>query len=123
MACKELGIAPDFVDVDLDGMSPVDYVLSLNLKRRHLGETGRAHVAVAVKELEAKDAKRRQRIHGNTAPGRKKTLPVNSPEVNNGDSRDKAGKKLNVSGSLVDAAEKVQKKGAKSLVKASELTW
>ena len=36
-----------------------------------------------------REAKERQKAHGKTAPGRKKTLPANLPEVN-GDARDQA---------------------------------
>jgi len=42
MACKDLGIEPDFDTVDSD---PLTFVISKNLHRRHLNETQRAVVA------------------------------------------------------------------------------
>jgi hypothetical protein len=67
----------------------------------------------------AAEAKDRQRRHGGTAPGKKKTLPANLPEVSRGDSRDKLGKLAGVCGRTMDHARKVVEKGTPELVEAA----
>jgi hypothetical protein len=59
-------------------------------------------------------------MHGDTAPGRSKTLVERFPQVINGKARDKAGKSIGVSGSMIDRASKVLKDGVPELVKAVE---
>lgn len=53
-ACQELGVTPDFDEWDGNG-SLVDYVLSLNLHRRHLTPSQRAACAVEAEERIAKE--------------------------------------------------------------------
>jgi hypothetical protein len=48
-ACREAGAEPKFKD--FDGSDPVSYVVSLNLKRRHLNETQRAMVAAKLANM------------------------------------------------------------------------
>jgi hypothetical protein len=50
-------------------------------------------VGARAKSLYQAEAKERQKSHGNTAPGRGKTLPVLSSGVN-GDARDLVGKRV-----------------------------
>ena len=45
-ACDKLGIKPEYVETDLDGLSPEAYVLALNLRRRHLTPSQIAAFAV-----------------------------------------------------------------------------
>jgi hypothetical protein len=55
-------------------------------------------VGAKARELYAKQAKDRQKQHGGTAPGKKKTLPATLPGLIAGDTRDRAGKAVGVSG-------------------------
>jgi len=87
-----------------DPKTPVDYVLSQNLHRRHLNEAQRAAVAVEVKKLERKAAKERQKT---STGGSDPQLKENLPEAGNGQARDIAAEKLGVSGRSVDHAENV----------------
>jgi len=52
IACLKVGIKPHFEDWK-NGGSPVDYVISENLKRRHLNETQRAIVAAKLANMPA----------------------------------------------------------------------
>lgn len=63
-ACKDLGIEPDAVEVDLGDMSPAEYVWSVNGIRRHLTPGQRAAVAVELLPELKKAAKERQREAG-----------------------------------------------------------
>lgn len=52
-ACLELGLSPEFVHYE--GDNPFSYVVSLNLKRRHLDESQRAMVAAKLANLQKGD--------------------------------------------------------------------
>lgn len=112
-ACQELGIEPDVMEID--PLSPVAYVLSLNLHRRHLNASQRAAVAAKTKPLFEAEAKKRQR----NSQGQGVKGPANLPDLN-GDARDKAGEALNVSGRSVQDGTTVIENGTASLLKAVE---
>ena len=106
-ACRLAGVEPRFEEWSGTG-SPIEWVLSLNLHRRHLDASQRAMVgARAMPQLEA-EAKERQRRGG------REKVPVNLPEA--GDSRDKAAALVNVSGRSIDAASAVQERASPELV-------
>jgi len=77
LACKQAGIQPRFTKLSPDHTDETvwEYVWSANLYRRHLTSDQRALLAVSYAEEIADEAKQRQKLHGGTAPGRKKTLP------------------------------------------------
>ena len=76
-----------------------------------------AMIAAKAKDLYEKEARERQKVRKGNQPG---ASPVTLPELNKGDSRDKAGKAVGVSGSLVDRGAKVLEKGTPELAKAVE---
>lgn len=53
-ACLEIGLEPVYREWDGDG-DPIDYVLSLNLHRRHLNETQRAVIAYKMANMRRGD--------------------------------------------------------------------
>jgi N6-adenosine-specific RNA methylase IME4 len=69
-ACVELGIKPICQEWKGNG-SLVAFVVSQNIKRRHLTPSQRAPIALDVIRLLEMEAAERQRQHGGTAPGRK----------------------------------------------------
>jgi ParB-like nuclease domain len=109
LACDHLGISPTFADYR--GTDPLQFVVSLNLKRRHLSTAQRAFIADQLKESLAEQAALRMRAGVAPDPMEK------SPQ---GATRDLAGTMVGVSGKAVDAAHVVKEKGAPELVEATQ---
>lgn len=103
-ACLEAERQPAFRTWDGDG-SPVAFVLSLNLHRRHLTASQRGVVALRVEKLEAAEAKKRQ--------GRRTDLGTcgqDCPEVEEPvRARDAAAKAVGVSPRTVQDAKQVER--------------
>ncbi len=67
-------------------------------------------VAARIRDFYDEEAKERQKSSGGDRKSLKgKSVPAILPEPKKGDSRDQAGKAVNVSGKLVDAAGKVRR--------------
>jgi len=119
-ACQELGIQPPPPRTLGNGQSPTAFVVSANLHRRHLSQSQKACVANNVEKYLAKEAKQRQRKHGGTAPGRKKTVPARLPEViSNGEAREQAAAIVGVSPRYVSDAKAVEKADPKLYAKVA----
>jgi transposase len=93
-ACSEAGVACS--TVDYDGQDPVGFVISLNLRRRHLTESQRAMVAANLATL----------AHGGSRQGANLRL---------GRSNSQAAKLLNVSERSVDSARAIRDRGIEEL--------
>ena len=128
-ACELAGIAPRFVEWDGVG-SPIAFVLSRNLHRRHLNESQRSIVAARAKSMfEEEAADRKASTHfaeGNSGPSsegrndekhRETTVGANLrpplARVNN-----EAASLLNVSGRSVAFASKVLEQGDERVIAA-----
>ena len=62
-ACMELGVKPRFKKwTQINGTSLVDFVIALNLKRRHLTASQKAMSAVDALPFFEKEAKKRQKL-------------------------------------------------------------
>lgn len=103
-ACVELGKAPKFRYWDQQG-SLVSFVVSLNLKRRHLNESQRAMVAAKIANMSHGGDRKSDEIKRSIDP------LISQPE---------AAKTLNVSVPSVKRAKVVQEHGTPELVKAVE---
>ena len=123
-ACQELGIEP--ATRVYEGGDPAEYVISLNLRRRHLTVGQRATAALALLDYEREQAKERQREHGGTAPGRASNTGGQSPTSVREATKAaaKAGEKLGVSRTSVERASRLAKERPDLLdkVKAGELS-
>ncbi|MEN6490274.1 MAG: hypothetical protein ABFD66_15580 [Smithella sp.] len=86
----------------------MDFVVSLNLVRRHLNESQRATIGARVKPKYEEEA------HQRMMAGKKPDPRANLPQ---GKSRDDAARAVNVSPRMIDKAEKVIEKGSPELVK------
>jgi ParB-like chromosome segregation protein Spo0J len=117
-ACESLGVELQCCELDPD-TDPIKWVLSYNLHRRHLTPSQKAMVAVKLKELLEPEAKERKRANGGdkkSAKAREKSeVEILPPPKDKTKSRDQAAAAVGVSGKLVDAAEKVTKKGTPEL--------
>jgi N6-adenosine-specific RNA methylase IME4 len=94
-ACEAAGVEPRFESYT--GDDPVSYVISLNLRRRHLDESQRAMVAAKLA-----------------------TLKLGDNQHSEGPSIEEASRLLNVGHASVERAKTVQRDGAAGLVHAVE---
>jgi len=108
-ACKRLGKTPICREWDGKGLL-VDFVLSMNLQRRHLTSGQRAAIAVGVLDYYARLAKQRQREHGHTAPGRSTTLRPSLAQVLSGKATEQAAKRFNTSHGYISDVKRLSRK-------------
>jgi hypothetical protein len=106
--CQELGITPEFKEWD-GGDSLVAFIISLNVKRRHLNESQRATVAAKATELFAEEARQRM------LAGKKADPAMNPEQGRPGRAAAKAAEMMNVGVDTVYKGRKVRKKGAPGL--------
>lgn len=100
-ACCDLGIVPEYREWDGDG-SLVAFVVSLNLKRRHLTGSQKATVGVEIKK----------QLQEETSQGMRSDLTSGnisrSYDPDDRTSRNLAGEIVGVSGRYIDEAERIQ---------------
>lgn len=97
-ACQIVGIEPEFRVWDGQSVSLISFVISLNLRRRHLTESQRGMVAARIADL--KQGAR---------------TDLNLPSIEGRFSQSEAARLLNVSVSSVERAAKVLKDGVMEL--------
>jgi len=113
LACRIAGVQPvTRADSPAD---PVQYVLSLNLHRRHLTPSQASMCAARASEIYERQAKERQKVRKGEQAG---ASVENLPQLETGPARDAAGKAFGVSGKSVDHAKRVIEKGIPELAKA-----
>lgn len=123
-ACMKLGIKPKMVDYNGENLTPLNFVISKNIKRRHLTASQKALLALEIKPLLAEEAKKRQlsslkQYKENTV---QEIIPEREEKKENGDTvvpllaqREKgrtieqAGKIIGVGKEYIRKAEKVKK--------------
>ncbi|MCA9259660.1 MAG: ParB N-terminal domain-containing protein [Planctomycetales bacterium] len=121
-ACEQLGIEPVYVDADLAGLTPEEYVYALNYARRHLTPSQLACKAVEEElpkfEAEAKERQGKRNDlaeHGGT---------ISTKSENDSKARDKAAAVVGVNPRYVSDAKRVKEKDPALFerVKAGEVT-
>jgi hypothetical protein len=120
LACLARGVTPRFREYAGECGSPLAFVVTRNLHRRHLNESQRALVAARLKPLFAEEARQRQQAglkQGDQFPVSANLQKREKPEGKIW-SADKAAERLQVSARSVAAADKVKKQGVPELVEA-----
>lgn len=118
-ACQELGIEPRTLEVDLNGMSPAEYVWSVNGARRHLTASQKAAVAVEMLPELEKAAKERQGTRTDLEHSGK-----NSGMLDSGEARKKAAALVGVNPHYVSDAARIKKESPRLFdeIKSGEKT-
>jgi transposase len=119
-ACDDLRIEADYIENDdlreTNG-DPWSYVYSM-MMHKEITDSQLSMFAAEWQKVLKPEAKKRQRKHGGTAPGRKRNTGGTIATSDNGKSRDKAAKKYGISGRTVSKGAKVIDKGCKQLREA-----
>jgi len=118
LACRDLGVEPETRDWSGNG-SLVEFVCSINLKRRHLTTSQRAMVAVVMLPFLEAEAKERQRVAGMEYGRGTEKLPVELREPIDKHDREasaKAATYAGVSASSVCHAKKVAQEAPEKMV-------
>lgn len=97
-ACIEARILPRFREWKMNGLSPISFVISENLHRRHLTQSQRAAISLDAEALFAEEAKDRQRKGKEKIPYPQET----------GQARDKAAEMFGVNERYVSDAKKIR---------------
>ena len=115
-ACKEIGIKPKIKNYE--GNDPLSFVISGNLKRRHLTKDQRAVIAQEVMPLLEEEARKRQGSRTDLTSGNF------FPEVEKGRPSEKAGKMFNVNERYIREVKKIKENRPEQLekIKSGELT-
>jgi hypothetical protein len=115
-ACEELGITPKTKEWDGQG-SLVDYVVSLNLNRRHLSASQKATCALAAEAKLAEEGKKRMSEGGKFSrqghpsdQGKEKIPDLNVTNVQGPQARDQAAALFGVNPRYVSDAKRVKEK-------------
>lgn len=106
-ACVDAGVKPVFEEVDLNGASPLEYVMSRNLQRRHLTTGQKAALALRLLPYFKESALLRRRY----LKGQESLPPELSPEAaKKGDSAKQVAAIVGLGHSTVEKAIQLQKR-------------
>lgn len=114
-ACLECGIEPLYREWDGRG-SPISFVVSLNLQRRHLTSSQRAAISIDLESMYAIEAKERQ--------GTRTDIVEIIPQSDFGKAREQAAKDMNTNARYVQDAKMLSEKAPDLFynIKSGEMT-
>ena len=115
IGCIDAGVEPRFVEWTGTG-SIVDWIISINIHRRHLTDQQRAMIAAKVAEVMAVDGRRRSAQNLRNSGSHTENLDPESRA--HGSSAEMAARMLNVSKDATAKAAAVLKKGSTGLIEA-----
>jgi DNA modification methylase len=102
LACQKAGVTPRFLGL-AEGMSPLDFVVSANIQRRHLSRSQLAVIGLKLLPLYEAQAKERQRL----SKGRGQKGATTGAAFC-GKAADHAAKIVGCSGGMIERAKRVQ---------------
>lgn len=107
-ALCDLEIEP--ITEQYDGSDPIAYVVSTNLRRRHLSVSQQGMIGAEALDLYEASAKERQRAAGGdkVSGHAKEALPANLPEAVKGEAREHAAKLVGVSPRTISDAKAIK---------------
>ncbi|MCL6559919.1 MAG: ParB N-terminal domain-containing protein [Firmicutes bacterium] len=111
MACVQLGLQPRFLPLPND-VDPLDYVVAVNLHRRHLTSSQRAAIAVQFLDFERIEAKKRQGTRTDLMSKANFSAKIPESEFSEsewGEAREKAAAKVKASPRYVQEAANLKK--------------
>ena len=108
LACKKAGIKPHFTEWTQDGVSPVAWVISQNLHRRHLTDDQRAAIALDTKPLLGAEARQRQQEAGKRFGNGKVALDETVHSYSKPRVREELANRFDVSQYRVQAIQKIK---------------
>lgn len=115
-ACEKAGVEPTYQEINLNGVSPIEYVISKNVHRRHLSPAQRASLALLLIPQLSEEAKERMAKGGEISkrgqPG-KASLEKSDPIRTTGKTSEKAAEILGVGISAVETAISISKRDPK----------
>jgi ParB-like chromosome segregation protein Spo0J len=109
-ACRELGVEPDYQQWNGEG-SIINFVISLNLHRRHLSSSQKAVIALEVEKFLSVEAKERQRGGQGGV-----LLSQKIEQANPGKATEQAAKLIGTNRQYVSDAKVIEKKAPQALV-------
>jgi len=116
-ACVELNIEPKFSEYK--GSSPISFVVSLNLKRRHLDASQQAVIVLKTLPEIEREAKERQRAGGgnkkNATVKAKSVIPMLGQAIDKGAAVKLAAKRHHISHGYLSYAKEIQEKAPELL--------
>jgi N6-adenosine-specific RNA methylase IME4 len=101
--CRDLHLDPKMKTYE--GNSPMGFVISMNLRRRHLTASQKAAIAVEALPFFEAEAKKRMQIRKGDQPG---ATTAKMPELDKGESREQASKAFGVSPRYISDAKAIK---------------
>lgn len=118
-ACKIVNVEPRFRDFNGEG-DPIDFIVSVNVKRRHLTASQKALVVAKVAQLPRGDVSRIKKSSKTPIVSQTAQSADRKTVQSNGTSAERAAQSVGVSSRTVEQAKQVLREAPKEEIKAVE---